>query len=226
MSEYWIGLKTPFFELKNEKETFFGGRQQWFDSKRLRGYACGVIACANILTHCRLWGSDSFRKIPECEEYLKLSRDLTRFYLPVIPRFGMNGMFMALGINIYFLIHRLPYRAFWGISKKKIDSRIGRMLAANIPVCLAIGPNFPNLFGNHRLTLYRKNGNSYEPSDSTRAHYVSVTAMDGDWYEISTWGYKMYINKKEYFEYIRKHSSSLFSNVLVVKPLHSACGAC
>ena len=217
MSEYWGTLKEPLFELKDGKESFFGGRQQWFDSKRLQGYGCGVIACANILTHRRLWGEESFRRTPERAGYLKLSRDLTRFYLPVIPRFGMNGIFMALGIDLYFRTHRLPYRAFWGISKKKMDSRIGRMLSADIPVCFSIGPNFPNLFGNHRLTLYRKNGNTYEPADSTRAHYVSVTAMDGEWYEISTWGYKMYINRKEYSEYVRKHSCPLFSNILVVK---------
>jgi len=197
------------------KEISYGGAQEWFSSKRLQGYGCGVIACANILISKCI--DRPVGKPMDREDYLKLANRLQNFYLPVIPRHGINGIFLALGMNLYFLIHRIPYRAFWGISSKKRDLRIEEMLKRGIPVCFSVGPNFPNLYGKHRLTFYRKQGENYVPDLEMKSHYVSVTAMDGEWYEISTWGRRMYINRREYAEYVRKYSCSLLSNVLVVR---------
>ncbi len=208
-------LKHPLFGFKEDTDNSYGGDQWWFSSKRLQGYGCGVIACANIITQCIFTGP-GLRHISR-EDYIKEAGKLTRFYIPVIPRFGVNGVFMSFGINLYFLFHRLPYRAFWGVSVKKRDIRIEEMLKANIPVCLAIGPNFPNLFGRHQIDLYRKEGDGYVPDCRIKAHYVSVTAMDEEWYEISSWGRRLYINRQEYSDYLRKHSCRLFTNILVVK---------
>ena len=208
-------LKRPLFQLKSEKENAFGGAQQWFSKNYLKKSGCGVIACANILAHKEpeRYASEGLDKI----SYMKIANRLKSFYLPIIPGQGINGIVMSFGINLFFLTNRLPYRAFWGISGKKMDGRIERMLLEDTPVCLAIGPNFPNLFGKENLRLYRKEGERYVWDSSINAHFVTLTAMDEEWYEISTWGRKMYISRKEYREYVHKHSCFLFSNVLVIR---------
>ena len=90
------------------------------------------------------------------------------------------------------------------------------MLEEQIPVVLAIGPNFPILWGNHRLTLYEKDGGIFRPKTTTRAHYVTITEMDEEWLTVSSWGKKYYVKKLEYEAYVRKHSNYLFSNILVI----------
>ena len=97
-------LKRPFIELNNEKEAAYGGAQQWFLKNYLKSCGCGVIACANIIAH----------KMPgliegcasERDAYMKLAERLRRFYLPVIPGQGINGLVMSLGINVFFVVNR------------------------------------------------------------------------------------------------------------------------
>ena len=91
------------------------------------------------------------------------------------------------------------------------------MLEAQIPVVLAVGPNFPMLWGNQRLIFYEKDGMLYHPKTTTKAHYVTITEIDGEWLTISSWGKKYYIKKAEYEMYVRKHSNYLFSNILVIQ---------
>ena len=231
-----IRLINPLFEIHTGQEKAYGGAQRWFPKKRLQNSGCGIIACANILTQAGYIGKHSkyavcpkdtaegsadrretLRQVDR-DSYMRLARTLS-FYLPVIEGFGLNGIVMAMGINIYFLFHRLPFVAFWGFSKRRRDKRIEKMLSQDIPVCLAIGPNFPNLFGKHCITLYKKQGGDYLPDTTINAHYVSVTGMDDEWYEISSWGQHMYINKREYDTYAKKHSGYVLSNILYVKPL-------
>ena len=228
-----IRLINPLFEIHTGQEKAYGGAQRWFPKKRLQNSGCGIIACANIITqtgspnkHAKYAvcpkpasevSSETGKKV-DFDDYMKLARRLS-FYLPVIPGLGINGVVLALGINIYFLFHGLPYVAFWCMSRRKRDKRIEEMLAADIPVCLSIGPNFPNIFGKHFVTLYKKQGGDYLPDTNINAHYVSVTGIDKDRFEISSWGQRMYINKNEYDTYVKKHTGYLLSNILYVKPL-------
>ncbi|MCR5310980.1 MAG: hypothetical protein K6E32_06155 [Lachnospiraceae bacterium] len=227
------GLLKPLFEVNTENENAYGGAQHWFPKKRLQNSGCGVIACANIIAqtdtpskHARYATcpdpaakeqGKAARTIDQ-DTYMRLARKMS-FYLPVIPGLGINGVVLAIGINLYFLFHGLPYIAFWGISRRRRDKRIRQMLSDNIPVCLSIGPNFPNIFGKHFVTLYRKQGGNYLPDTNINAHYVSVTGIDDDWYEISSWGRRLYINKSEYDTYVKKHTGYLLSNILCVKTL-------
>ena len=150
-------------------------------------------------------------------EYIDYTKHLRHFYLPIIPKFGMNGLFMALGMNVYFLRKRLPFRARWGCLSKNIFKHIEEMLVADIPVVLAAGPNWPNLFGKHRLNMYEFLGGQYVVTASMRAHYVTVTAMDDEYMTISSWGKKFSIKRDEFMEYAGKHSNFLFSSILVIK---------
>ena len=206
-------LKRSFPIVKDDERSFYGGTQEWSRKKYVRGYGCGTVACANVLKHT------VDRKGPEVSkgEYIDYTKHLRHFYLPIIPKFGMNGLFMALGMNVYFLRKRLPFRARCGCLSKNIFKHIEEMLDADIPVVLAAGPNWPNLFGKHRLNMYEFLGGQYVVTASMRAHYVTVTAMDDEYMTISSWGKKFYIKRDEFMEYAGKHSNFLFSSILVIK---------
>jgi len=203
--------------VNNEKEQTYGGAQQWFSRKYLRNSGCGYIACTNIIVHKnKSLGQEG--QLPK-EEYMAIAKSLRRYML-VLPKFGMSGPIMAVGMNLFFLTKRLPYWCFWGISGKRRDGRIEKMLEDNTPVVMCIGQNFPNVWGKRKLRLYEDNGSVYTSNSDVHMHFVSVTGMDDEWYRISSWGKMYYINKKEFNEYVKKHSLSFFSNVLVVKHIN------
>ena len=52
---------------------------------------------------------------------------------------------------------------------------------------------------------------------STKAHYVTVTGSEDRFFRISSWGKLFYIDKGEYFSYIKQHSSSVISNILKIE---------
>lgn len=208
-----VELKKSLFQVNNGSEQAYGGAQRWFKKKTAQEVGCGIIACANILAQIGEIGEGNLEK----DVYMNFTEHLRKFYLPVFPIVGMNGIFMMIGMNLFFLRHKLPYTCYWGAGRKNFDGHIERMLEENIPPVLSVGPNFPNLFGKHRVTFYTKAGERYVPGTSTQAHYVSVTGMDEFWYRISSWGKQYYVSKKEYEEYRKKHSGHIVSNILVVK---------
>ena len=204
-------LKHPFLEIESRYGTAYGGNQAWFPHKFLRKSGCGVISAANVLLY----------KKGKCQvteaEYIDFAKNLWKYYFPVIPGFGMNGLTLVIGMNRYFLRKQLPYRACWKFSGKKLLGRIDRMLAQDIPVILSVGPNFPQFWGKETLNLYRKTKDrSYVLSTKTNAHFVTVTGREGRWLQISSWGKEFYISIKEYQEYVKKYSNSLVSNILYI----------
>ena len=202
-------LKHPFVKING---TAYGGNQAWFSRKFLRKSGCGVIGAANVLIHLQ-----KKETITE-QEYMEFAKELWLHYLPVTPGFGMNGLVLMLGINRYFWKQGLPYKAFWGISGKKLLSRIDTMLEQNLPVILAVGPNFPNIFGKQKLNFYKKTSTgAYVRAAKTKAHYVTVTARDGIYLQISSWGEEYYIDIREYREYVSSCSSFLVSNIICIK---------
>lgn len=210
---YEYKLKKDFLRVVEGQNSFYGGAQEWSQRKNVKGYGCGVVACANVLLH---WLDSPKGEISK-EQYIKYAKALRCKFLPVIPRFGINGILMALGMNVCLLFKRAGAFAYWGCFRWNIFKHIERMLSEDIPVVLAAGPNWPNLFGNHRLNMYMKSGEEYRISGSMRAHYVTVTAMDEEWMTVSSWGRKYYINRNEYTEYVKKYSNYLFSSILVIK---------
>ena len=173
---------------------------------------CGLISAADVIFYL-----EGKRKITEAE-YVEFAKKLWKWYLPVIPGFGMNGLTLMNGLNRYFQNHGLSYRAHWKISGRKLFSRIDRMLSDDIPVILSVGPNLPFVWKKEKLTLYIKNheGN-YLQTVKTKAHFVTVTGRDGTWLRISSWGKEYYISIREYREYVKRHSSFLVSNVIDIK---------
>lgn len=202
-------LKHPFLKING---TAYGGNQAWFTRKFMKKVGCGVIGASNLLIHLQ-----NKEEMTE-QEYVAFAEHLWLHYLPVVPRFGMNGLTLMFGLNRYFRKQEIPYKAFWGLSGKKMFQRIDTMLGKNLPVILAVGPNFPNIFGKRTLKFYKKsNTGAYVTATKTKAHYVTVTGRDGIYLQISSWGEEYYIDIREYREYVKNYSCPLVSNIICIK---------
>lgn len=204
-------LKRPFLRIETKSGTSFGGNQSWFPYKFLQKSGCGIISGTNVLLYL-----EGRREMSQAE-YMDFAKRLWKRYLPVLPGVGMNGLTLAMGLNRYFIRQKLPYRACWKISGKKLLSRIDLMLSEDIPVILAVGPDFPKFWKRETLKLYAKtkDGN-YAAVTKTRAHFVTVTGREDLWLRISSWGKEYYMNIPEYREYVAKHSSFLVSNIICI----------
>lgn len=204
-------LKRSFLQVEARQGKAFGGNQAWFPYRFLQKTGCGVISAANVLLYRK-----GKQHISETE-YMDFAKHLWKYYLPVIPGFGMNGLTLMLGMNRYFYTNHFPYQAWWKISGKKMLHRIDRMLEQDFPVILSVGPNFPKFWGKQKLNLHvKQEDGTYRPAVKTKAHFVTVTGREGQWLRISSWGKEYYLNVREYQEYVKKYSSSLVSNILYI----------
>ena len=143
---------------------------------------------------------------------------MIRRYFPLLPPSGINGITLVAGLNILFIKRKLPYRAFWAVSGRKLWQRVEDMLNQDLPVILAVGPNFPAFWQNHKLDFYVKTRDGrYVKSAATKGHYVTATGIDDEWLQISSWGRKYYVNRSEYDSYVKKHSNFIFSNLVYLR---------
>ena len=205
-------LQSAFHLVKTKQGTFYGGNQSWFPYGFLRRVGCGVISATDVLLH--------LQKVEEISEeaYVEFAKRLWKGYFPVIPGFGMNGLGLMIGMNLYFKKYQMPYLAYWNIFGRKMFAKIDRMLDKDLPAVLAIGPNFPFIWKKEKLSFYTKvNENQYLPAAKVNAHFVTVTGREGEWIRISSWGKEYYFKIGEYREYVRNHSNSVLSNVLILK---------
>ena len=204
-------LKKNFHQVAAKDHISYGGNQAWFPYGFLRKTGCGVISATDVLLH--LQGREDLSE----EAYMTFAKDLWMRYLPVIPGFGMNGLTLMIGLNRYFSKHRMPYFAYWKISLGKIITKIDEMIASDIPVILAVGPNFPKFWGKEKVTFYARNDkDQFVPATKINAHFVTVTGRDGAYLKISSWGKEYYISIREYRAYIRRFSSPLVSNIICI----------
>lgn len=204
-------LKHPFLQVETKKGISYGGNQAWFPYRFLRKMGCGVISATDVLLHIK--GKQQISEL----EYTDFAKQIWKYYLPVIPGFGMNGFMLMLGLNRYFVKKSLPYRACWKLSGKKMLSRIDAMLAKGFPVILSVGPNFPKFWGKETLTFYTKiDEEKYIPAAKVRAHFVTVTGREGQYLQISSWGKECYMNLREYQDYVKKYSSYFVSNIVCI----------
>lgn len=220
-------LRYPYFSIKLQNEQSFGGSQTWSSSRMMRKYGCGVVGLADVLlylglhqTSCEtdlLYGmlrEDGFLSYPRYERYLIKMR---RRYLSIIPGFGVPGFFLPVAMNHYFRHYRIDLRASWCLRPGKILPRIEEMLRQDMPVILAIGPNFPFVWGRQKVTLYRKDNGEYLPASEIKAHFVVVTGMMDGYLQISSWGKEYYLSWAEYQRYMKKYSTCLTSNICRIR---------
>ena len=207
-------LKNPYLQVEVKGGKSFGGNQGWMPYEFLKKSACGVIGAADVLLYLK--GKYQMSE----SEYINFAKRLWKWYLPVIPRFGMNSLMLTFGMNRYFRKEQMPYRAIWNIGGRKILSLIDRMLTDDIPVIFSVGPNFPKFWGKQMVRLYIKNAQgNYLPVSKVKAHFMIITGRDGMWFQISSWGKEYYINFVEYQEYVRQHSNFVLSNIICIKTI-------
>lgn len=227
MEERRYSLRYPYLSVKTQNECSFGGSQTWSSSRIMQKYGCGVVGIADVLLylglhrmdcetdlHYGILREDGYISYPRYERYLIKMR---RRFLSVIPGFGVPGFCLPAAMNKYFRRYRIHLKASWCLRQSLIRSRIEKMLSQDMPVILAIGPNFPCFWGKKCLTLYRMENGVFLPSTQTKAHFVVVTGIIGDFLQISSWGKEYYISWPEYQNYIKKYSNCFASNICMIR---------
>ncbi len=207
-----IELRRPYVCVQTGRTLSCGGSQNWFPDRNFRSCGCGVIACADTLLY--LQG----REVLEREEYTRYVNLLRRFF-PLIPRHGIDGVRLALGMNLCLRRDKLPFRAGWGVSGGRFWDKLAGMLADDVPGIIAIGPNFPKVWGTERLTLWRAAGDGYAEAERTKAHFLTVTGLDDERMRVSSWGRELFILRSDYERYMRQQSVALFTNLLSIRKI-------
>lgn len=221
------GLQHSYISLSLSSGISYGGGQQFSKDAMIRRCGCGVIAAADLLLYLSRWHShgavDYFAMLLEdtpvpLPVYDRCIRNLSRSYFPIIPYAGINGIMLMAGMELFFRGHGMPYTARWCILQGKLWARIEDMLAADIPVIMSVGPNFPMIWGNRRVRFYVQGPDGqYRPASAARAHYFTVTGMDEVWLQISSWGRRYYLSRRDFVDYVRRYSTSIASNILYIE---------
>jgi len=202
-----FSLSRPYLCVR-DRGASYGGSQMWFPSRNFQRCGCGVIACADMLLY--LTGRTELTW-QEYRDYV----NQTERALPLLPGLGIDGLRLALGMNV--CLHRagIAKRARWCASGERFWRRAEELLRADVPVLLSVGPNLPRFWRRGELTFYRRLPNgTYAPANHTSAHFVVATGLDGEWMRISSWGEEYYVNRWEYDRYARERSCALFTNLL------------
>ncbi len=224
MSGY--SLSHPIISVRKDGKGSFGGNQRLFSNATMRGYGCGVVGGADLLYYLALTRPDyctPYTGRPESnelsfEQYERMCSRLRSSFMPVIPHFGKTGPALAAGLNAYFSRYNIPCKARWCMGHEKLFERIGEMLQNDLPVIFSVGANFPLFWGKHRVRLYTRSPEGHmRATAATRAHFMTVTAMDEDFLEVSSWGGKYYISRREYLSYVKTHGTSITSNIMYLK---------
>lgn len=222
-------LKHPYISVEKDGKISYGGTQLWSENRVIRRCGCGVIGSSDVLIYLsRYHGdchSDDFPAALLAEtidelEYDDFSRRLSRSCMPIVPPFGINGPALSAGLDLAFRHYKMPMRARWGVRSGELFGTVEKMLSEDIPVILAVGPNFPRFWQKNKATLYTKRPDGLpNVSASTYAHFLTATGIDDEWLQVSSWGRKYYISREEYTDYVRQNSNFLLSSIVHITKL-------
>lgn len=214
-------LKHPYIGVMTANGVSFGGDQRRSADPVVRRCGCGLVAVTDLLLYLSRYHPDCAipsLAAPEGEALTQQRYDaLTlrlRRYFPLLYPTGIPGFLLAAGLNRLFRRWHLPYAARWGVPPAVLFETVEEMLRQDLPVILAVGGNFPCIWRKDRLPMRREGGGA---AAAVRAHYVTVTAMDGDTLTVSSWGKKYTISRRAYSRYVRQSSSALVSNLLYLR---------
>ncbi|MCQ2406284.1 MAG: hypothetical protein MJ067_03625 [Oscillospiraceae bacterium] len=203
-------LKREYIAVTGENLKMYGGNQMRLGKKYLRSGGCGLIAAANLVSYLR--GDVSLTE----EEYLALIKEI-RWCFPLLYSRGLNGISLAIGINRCFRKLGLPYKAVWGVRASKILSRMEKMLSRDIPVIFSVGPDFPLMWRSKKVTLYKQDSSlRLVPAASTSAHYMTATAIRGDFMRVSSWGTEYYVRLSDFLS-LAGGRSPVLTNICYVR---------
>lgn len=206
-------LKHPYPRVRSGEGDSCGGDQNWFADGNFRRCGCGVIACADTLLYLR--GQTALPR----EEYIDYVNSLRR-YFPLVPGRGIDGVRLAIGMNLCLRQAGLALRAGWSASGRRFWDRLAAMLADDLPAILSVGPNFPRVWGTEALALYREteDGRRVE-AGRARAHFLTATGLDDERIRVCSWGRELTIERAAYERYMRESSAALLTNLLQLRRL-------
>lgn len=217
-------LSHDLFSVDDGRLSSYGGSQNMYKTHRERSNGCGIAGAADIILYLEAVKNGNFTVSKD--RFLELSSILKKKYMPIIPGRGVNAFILAIGLNRYFRKNGLTYRSRWKWTRYKKWETVEKMLKDDIPVILAIGNNFPIVWGKKKLNLYEIDEKAPEAGDGEKVykrsfgvygHFVVITAIEGNVLTVSSWGRKYYINTEEYDRYTRKYSIHLYCNILSIK---------
>jgi len=200
---------------------YYGGSQNLYRTLKERQCGCGIVGAADVLLYLEALRSGEY-----CfseKKFLEFSALLRKKFIPIIPGRGVNAFWLARGLNRYFRKNNMNYRAYWKCTPFNKWKQVERMLGEDIPVIMAIGNNFPIVWGKKSVNLYVKDESKtgpeavYKKDQSVYGHFVVVTGIEGNCLTVSSWGKKFFINIDEYNKYVFRHSTHMYSNILVIE---------
>lgn len=186
-------LRGPYVSYPMDTGRSYGGSQSWSACRDVRAYGCGLVACCDVLHYLAL-------RHPDCSmdfgssDYGEVLALLRKKYFPIFPLLGMNGWLIAKGLRHYFRDYGVPLKASWGVGRRRVWQKAEEMLTSDIPVVLCIGPS---LGRDRRIGLYAGREDAL-PACRVSGHYVTVTALDGEWARVSSWGKAYWLRREEY----------------------------
>ena len=205
----------------------YGGSQMLSPDPVIHSWGCGAVAVLELLMYLSKYHGYNMDDIfggavgdgtISVDDYNNLLEIIRKKYVPLLPHFGTNGVFLAAGINAAFRSHHIPLHARWGLSGRKIFDEITSALVRDIPVIISIGPNFPIFWEAKNVQLYSGLATrGLEKNAFVKAHYLIVTGIDDEYLTVSSWGRKYYISRSEYSVYAAKNSTFVLSNIVIIK---------
>lgn len=222
-----VELKNSFISVSYDRIESYGGNQRLSKDPVIKKCGCGIVAALDTLLYLcysRRWSCvlepgeiTESGPIPH-ELYEESLAALKKNYFPVMYPLGTNGFALALGMNRFFKKHCLPFHASWYAAGRRLWERMGAMLSHDIPVIVAVGQNFPRFWERKGVSLQIMDSNgSPRPGASARAHFVTVTGLDTDWMQLSSWGVKYVVKRSDFMRYALKNSSPLLCGMLYIE---------
>ena len=222
-----LSLKHPYISVEHAGRQCYGGGQQHSRNAMVSECGCGIIAATDTLLYlCRYHTGHMpppFRQMageaglpsPLYDNCIQL---MHRRFFPLIPHAGINGLMLMGGMRRFFRKYRMPFTAHWCLARGKMWGRIEKMLRADIPVIMSVGPNFPRFWGKERAAFYtRTEDGAFHRTAGARAHFFTVTGLDDTWLRISSWGRLYYLSRAEFEQYVQRHSAGFISNILYIE---------
>ena len=222
-----ISLAHPYPAVDWGETASFGGSQTRSAKWQIRRCGCGAVAMTDLVLYLTRWhgcaapelAAEAAAQDPiPAEVYDQCCCSLQQKYLPMVPPFGINGLSLTGGLALYARLHDLPFRVRWHTGKRDLFAAMEQMLRQDLPVILAIAPNLPAVWQQHKVKLYRKTGDTFTAVTAVKGHYVTVTAMDDRWLQVSSWGKEYYILRQDYWEYGERYSTFAIHNFLYLAP--------
>ncbi len=213
-----VKLTKPYISIDVDGHPSFGGSQMMFQSrvdkdpkaKKNMKAGCGVVGFADLLWYLGLadeeWEEKKFFSEADYRDYFQHT---VRKMGGLMPGMGISVVQPTFHFNRIAISKGSDYRAFWGLSIRKLFLRMEEMLKQDIPVYLCIPTQYFKKKGSDGLELYVRNQDgTFRKVTRVSSHYVVATEMFQHkgitWVGISSWGRKYYFKQDDYTALLKR----------------------